>query len=83
MLKHDQRTPPEEQVLRNLYSPTTVLGIRMSTNSLFLPHEVMHQKALGKCYRYVTHNFMSKKKGNRRHSLKSRSKLEPGVLSYT
>jgi len=43
----------------------------MSTNSLFLPHIVMYHIALAKCYRYVIHNFMWKKKGVRRRSPKS------------
>jgi len=39
----------------------------MSTNSLFLPHKVMYHIALGKCYHYVTHNFMWMKKRVLRH----------------
>jgi len=40
----------------------------MSTNSLFLPHKVMYHIAVAKCYLYVIHSFMWKKKGIRRHS---------------
>jgi len=40
----------------------------MSTISPFLPHKVMYHIALAKCYRYVMHNFMWKKKRVRRHS---------------
>jgi len=47
----------------------------MSTNSLFLPHKVMYHIALAKCYRYVTHNFMWKKKEVRRHSPNSNTSV--------
>jgi len=40
----------------------------VSTTSLFLPHKVKYHIAVAKCYFYVTHNFMWKKKRGRRHS---------------